>query len=644
MKNKFIRGVLLGLMVLTLGVGTASTTGIHVLATEEAGETTTTEDTDGSEETPEESTEEDTPETDTGDEERTVSEDNPEIKVFTTLTNNKLKVSISNGSEEDMKNTALLFDEDNRYSTLNNYKDLGTIKAGDSQNIEVTVVNVGHGVIKKFCDASGGAVYGLTFIGVSAAVVAIYIGINIYRKVKKKKGKVQTFLFTVSGVVIILACGIVIQNRPNYKVLTEGQNYARDIKETYNDTNLMLSLNYNQDIIEEKTTSKEEEIDFDVEYTYDENKPVTEDTEVISEGKKGKRIVATTTVYRNGEVDDTIEDSYVLDKPVAQKEIQGTKKTIQIENIDAKRVYTPDDSMFLGESKLDTPVEEAEKNLGKKEVTYTWNEEKGEIESSEKVTKEPGTNIWKAGVKVDKVTTIDPTVTYTPVENMEVGKTNVIKEAIPGAITTTYTTQIDKEIGKEIKNPKLTYVSAERVEPENGEVQVGVLLVKDETTPCEIEYQYDDTKWDNFEQVLEEGQDKIETVTSIMQLDTTTGKVTDQVVKEVSREVKQEAKPEKKLVGSKEPQWIEEKIMTDTLNYNTVYQEDKTGILKDDEQRVIQKGENGSLYTTQMVACDEEGKKIEGYEPRVISTDTVVKPVDEIILVAKGSKLLNNNK
>ena len=370
MKNKFIRGVLLGLMVLTLGVGTASTTGIHVLATEEAGETT---GTDGSKETPEENTEETTEEAGTGDEERTVSEDNPEIKVFTTLTNNKLKVSISNGSEEDMKNTALLFDEDNRYSTLNNYKDLGTIKAGDSQDIEVTVVNVGHGVIKKFCDASGGAVYGLTFIGVSAAVVAIYIGINIYRKVKKKKGKVQTFLFTVSGVVIILACGIVIQNRPNYKVLTEGQNYARDIKETYNDTNLLLSLNYNQDIIEEKTTSKEEEIDFDVEYTYDENKPVTEDTEVISEGKKGKRIVTTTTVYRNGEVDDTIEDSYVLDKPVAQKEIQGTKKTIQIENIDAKRVYAPDDSMFLGESKLDTPVEEAEKNLGKKVINMTLN-------------------------------------------------------------------------------------------------------------------------------------------------------------------------------------------------------------------------------------------------------------------------------
>lgn len=632
MKNKFIRLALLGASVLMLGI---SSIGVYA-----------SENTEGTEEAVEANTDEETSDEaeDKEAEERNVSEDSPEIKVFPTLTNNTLKISISNGSEEDMKNTALLFDKDNRYSTLNNYTDLGVIKAGESKDIEVSIVNVGHGVIKQFCDMAGGTAYGLTFIGVTGVVVIFYFARLGYRKYKKKKGKGSTFIFTVAGVVIILACGVVIQNRPDYKVLNEGQNYVRDIKETYNDTDLLLTLNYNQDVIEEKTTSKEEEIDFDVEYTYDENKPVTEDTEVVSEGKKGKRIVTTTTVYRNGKVDDTIDDSYVVDEPVAQKEIQGTKKTIQIENIDAKRVYIPDDSMFLGESKLDTSVEEAEKNLGKKEVTYTWNDKKQKIESSEKITKKPGTNIWRAGTKVQKVTTIDPTVTYTPVEDMEVGKTNVVKEAIPGAITTTYATQIDESTGKEVENPQLTYVSSERVEPENGSVEVGVLLVKDETTPCEIQYEYDDTKWDNFEQVLEEGQDKIETVTSIMQLDTSTGKVTDQVVKEVSRETKQETKPEKKLVGSKEPQWIEEKIMTDTLNYNTVYQEDKTGILQGDDQRVIQKGENGSLYTTQMVACDEEGKKIEGYEPRVISTDTVVKPVDEIVLVAKGSPLLNNNK
>ena len=580
----------------------------------------------------------------TNDMEEPAQEDNSEIKVFTSLTDNHLKVSITNTSEEDMKNTALLFSKENRYSVANNYKDLGTIKSGETEYLDVTVMNVGHGILNNFCDAVGGTAYGLSFIGVSVVVIAIYFGRLIYRKKKGKKGKGSTIAFTIAGVTIILACGVLLRNVPEYQPLDEGQNYIRDIKETYNDEDLLFELKYNQDIIEEKVSSKEEPIDFDVEYTYDENKPVTEENEIVSEGQEGVQIVTTTTDYRNGKVDSTTKDTYVTQEPVAQKEIQGTKTTIQIENIVAKRVYIPDDTMYLGESNLESTVEEAEENLGKKEVTYTWNEEKEEIESSEKVTKEPGTNIWRAGTKVERVTTIDPTVTYTPVDTMEVGTRNVIEEAIPGSITTTYTTQIDEKTGKEVSNPQYTYVDSERVEPENGSVEVGVLLTKDETTPCEIEYEYDDAKWDNYEQVIEEGQDQIETVTSIMQLDTETGQVTDQVVEEVSRETKQEAKPEKRLVGSKEPQWIEEKIMTDELQYNTVYQEDKTGILQGDEQRVIQQGENGSLYTTQLVACDEEGNKIEGYEPRNVSTDTVVKPVDEIILVAKGSKLLNNNK
>lgn len=580
----------------------------------------------------------------TNDMEEPAQEDNSEIKVFTSLTDNHLKVSITNTSEEDMKNTALLFSKENRYSVANNYKDLGTIKSGETEYLDVTVMNVGHGILNNFCDAVGGTAYGLSFIGVSVVVIAIYFGRLIYRKKKGKKGKGSTIAFTLAGVTIILACGVLLRNVPEYQPLDEGQNYIRDIKETYNDEDLLFELKYNQDIIEEKVSSKEEPIDFDVEYTYDENKPVTEENEVVSEGQEGVQIVTTTTVYRNGKVDSTTKDTYVTQEPVAQKEIQGTKTTIQIENIVAKRVYIPDDTMYLGESNLESTVEEAEENLGKKEVTYTWNEEKEEIESSEKVTKEPGTNIWRAGTKVERVTTIDPTVTYTPVDTMEVGTRNIIEEAIPGSITTTYTTQINEKTGKEVSNPQYTYVGSERVEPENGSVEVGVLLTKDETTPCEIEYEYDDAKWDNYEQVIEEGQDQIETVTSIMQLDTETGQVTDQVVEEVSRETKQEAKPEKRLVGSKEPQWIEEKIMTDELQYNTVYQEDKTGILQGDEQRVIQQGENGSLYTTQLVACDEEGNKIEGYEPRNVSTDTVVKPVDEIILVAKGSKLLNNNK
>ena len=621
-------------LVFILGVSSLS-----VFATETEDVGTTTEESQV-QETPKEEV---TSEEEDISEEREVSEDNPEIKVFTSLTGSKLKVSITNSSEEDMNNTALLLDDENRYSAFNNYKDLGTIKSGESKELSISVINVGHGLLKNFCDSLGGVAYGFTFIGVALIVLILYIARLIYRKKKNKQGKGQTLLFTIAGITIIIACGVFIKNSPDYTLLDEGQNYVREIKEVYNGENLIYNLKYNQDIIEEKVTSKEEEIDFDVEYTYNENKPVTEETEIVSEGKPGRRLTTTTTVYRNGKVDDTIEDSYVIEEPVAQKEIQGTKKTVQIENIDAERVYVPDDTMFLGESKLDTSVEDAEANLGKKEVTYTWNEETGEIESEEKVTEKPGTNIWRAGTKVEKVVTLDPTVTYTPLEDQQIGYTNVVEEAIPGSITTTYTTTIDEKTGKEVKGAELKYVTSERVEPEDGTVEVGVLSVKDETTPCEIEYEYDDTKWDNFEQVLEEGQDKVETVTSIMQLDTKTGKVTDTVVEELSREVTQKSKPEKKLVGTKEPQWIEEKIMTDELQYNTVYQEDKTGILQGDEQRVIQKGENGSLYTTQMVACDGEGNKIEGYEPRVVSTDTVIKPVDEIILVAKGSNLLNSN-
>ena len=412
----------------------------------------------------------------TNDMEEPAQEDNSEIKVFTSLTDNHLKVSITNTSEEDMKNTALLFSKENRYSVANNYKDLGTIKSGETEYLDVTVMNVGHGILNNFCDAVGGTAYGLSFIGVSVVVIAIYFGRLIYRKKKGKKGKGSTIAFTLAGVTIILACGVLLRNVPEYQPLDEGQNYIRDIKETYNDEDLLFELKYNQDIIEEKVSSKEEPIDFDVEYTYDENKPVTEENEVVSEGQEGVQIVTTTTVYRNGKVDSTTKDTYVTQEPVAQKEIQGTKTTIQIENIVAKRVYIPDDTMYLGESNLESTVEEAEENLGKKEVTYTWNEEKEEIESSEKVTKEPGTNIWRAGTKVERVTTIDPTVTYTPVDTMEVGTRNVIEEAIPGSITTTYTTQINEKTGKEVSNPQYTYVGSQRVEPENGSVEEGVLL------------------------------------------------------------------------------------------------------------------------------------------------------------------------
>ena len=48
----------------------------------------------------------------------------------------------------------------------------------------------------------------------------------------------------------------------------------------------------------------------------------------------------------------------------------------------------------------------------------------------------------------------------------------------------------------------------------------------------------------------------------------------------------------------------------------------------------------GRLYTTQLVAVDEKGNKIEGYEPKIVEKDALVDPVDEIIEVAEDSDLL----
>ena len=201
----------------------------------------------------------------TNDMEEPAQVDNSEIKLFTDLKGNQLKISITNTSEEDMKNTALLFSEENRYSVPNNYKDIGTIKSGETEYLDITIMDIGHGVLKDFCDAVGGTAYGLSFIGISIVVIVIYFGRLIYRKKKGKKGKGSTIAFTIAGVTIILAYGVLLRNVPEYQPLDEGQNYIRVIKETYNGGDLLFQLKYNQDVVEEKVTSKEEPIKVDVE-------------------------------------------------------------------------------------------------------------------------------------------------------------------------------------------------------------------------------------------------------------------------------------------------------------------------------------------------------------------------------------------
>ena len=59
-----------------------------------------------------------------------------------------------------------------------------------------------------------------------------------------------------------------------------------------------------------------------------------------------------------------------------------------------------------------------------------------------------------------------------------------------------------------------------------------------------------------------------------------------------------------------------------------------------DDQIMIREGEKGSLYTTRLVAVDEEGNPVSGYEPQVVQENALSAPIDAIIGVAEDSPLL----
>lgn len=83
---------------------------------------------------------------------------------------------------------------------------------------------------------------------------------------------------------------------------------------------------------------------------------------------------------------------------------------------------------------------------------------------------------------------------------------------------------------------------------------------------------------------------------------------------------------------------MKKKIANDQVQFNTIYKEDKS--LKGETQVVERKGEFGRLITTQLVAVNENGDKLDIYKPRVLKEDELVKPVDEIIRVSSESNLL----
>lgn len=568
----------------------------------------------------------------------------PAISVETDVDEERgnIDFSIRNDSDSEMRDVCVITDEDSSIIPYKYVYDVGEIESGFTIKNTLGVSTIDNDKIKNLAVSVGGY-KGTRELGSVICICIIFILISILFSVLSNR---KSFWIIIGLVLIIASCGITFifysfekRNVEEYKPGRVGKNYSMDVTVPYDGENLEFTLKYNQDDVVYKSVESTEEIDFGTRYEYDSDVACSDKPKVKVKGVKGKKKVVSTVKYINGEkVDSFVNTTEVIENPKDQVLIQGTKTTIDIVNIDAKKEYVPDDTMKVGDYKLLTDFEVAKGNVGKKEITYTWDSDKEEVVKSEKVTKEPGVNRWKAGSLVVREEIDRAKTKYVPAKDKPVGWENVVIKSEDGVRTTVYKTEVSEKTGKPIDSSDLTYYTTLETEPVNGVVEKGVLKTRNIVTSMNVEFKKDKNKWDNYKKVKKKGKDKIEEVTSIMKLDKDTGEVLGTVEKELSRKVIQKPVKQIVVVGTKEPKWVEEKIATEVINYSTEYKVDKT--LKGNEEKVEVKGENGRLITTQLIAVDENGDKIVSYEPKVVEENALQKPVNEVIRVSPESDKL----
>ncbi len=565
-------------------------------------------------------------------------ETDPNIVVESNYSKGEISFKITNNSDSDMRDVYLV----NKHSklVLDEYiTDLGKIGTGDSREFSIGVQDIKSNQLASLAENLGGFRWFENIFVVVIISIVLLIICFLGRKSKSKK------LIIFVSITMIVFCSLVSYRSFKHNRVTDcklgdtGKNYTRSFDVSCNDSLVSFDLKYNQDDIVYKTVENTEYINFDTEYEYDSNVACSDKPKIKEKGIKGIKRVISTVKYKNGQkVNSSVEFEEVLNEPKNQIEVQGTKTTIDLVNIEANREYIEDDSMKVGDYKLITDLLTAKSNIGKKEIKYVWDKDKKEVVKSEKVTKQPGTNRWKAGSLVVREEITKANTRYIAVEDKPVGWQNIVKQSKNGVKTTVYKTKISSKTGKPVDENDLSYYTTLKTEPVNGRVEIGVLKEEKVITDRGVRYKKDKSKWNNFENVTTEGQDKIEVVKSIMDMDQETGVILDTVKKEVSREVAQEEIKKVIVIGTKKPEWIEEKIATDQVKYNTIYKPDKR--LSGDEKVIEINGENGRLVTTQLVAVDEKGNKIESYKPKIIEENALQKPIDEVIRVAPDSELL----
>ena len=538
-----------------------------------------------------------------------------------------VKLKIKNKSDGDIHNVRLLSDKNTRYVLSDSSIFIGELKSGETKTITIKAWNLGSGSTQKAINKLGG-VY--AFIPLFVLCLDGVAFLFFYSKSSKRIKYMQVTIAMVMGMLFVS------HNEADY---VTNSNIKIEVEHTMkigSEVKWSGVLEFFEDTINIERVNVEESIPFDTEYELDPKVKVTDEPEVLEEGKKGKRVKTYEITTVNGErVSKELVKDVVEKKPENQTVKPGTLTVVKKETVEPEKVYIPDDTMELGEIELNSEVTGLQDMTGESETTYEWDKEKEEVVSNMEYNRAPGKEYYKAGTLRVKEETIPAETTHIPIEDKEVGYENVIKEPKDGSIKKYFKVEINKETGKPIKGSDELFVKSERVEPETGKVEVGTLRVKEINEGYETVEQVVEDKWSSYREVIQEGKDRIIKQTTVLELNKETGICIDS--DDVTEEVIQEGREEIVKVGSKEPNWVSFIELQKEISYNTLFVPCEDGSLSGDEQKVITEGKNGRIYSEYVIACDDEGNELEGYEKKLVSKDSIQEPVDEVIMVASDS-------
>ena len=358
-------------------------------------------------------------------------------------------------------------------------------------------------------------------------------------------------------------------------------------------------------------------------YIKDPNRPIGSDVITESEGEDGIKKITTTYVLdeKTGKV--TVKENTTTIEKKAQDIVYkvGAQDKIQETTINHKKIYENDDNLELRTRKVKTPGED-----GKIVTTTSYNV------SPINGTPTPNTPIEKRTEPKTEVITIGtkPTVRVEDFYSEEVKFVKDLEhqkgsnpETIPGEkgtkeITTTY--KLDTNTGEvselETTEKILTYPTPTVVKvPAKPKVETQVLP----TTI--IRYEKDITKEKGSPIQMIDGVDGLKTTITNYNVDSTTGKITEDIKIEIN-------KPTDTIV--KVP--AKDSIKEETIPFTTIYEEDSN--LSVGEEVEVTPGKNGKVITTITYNVDEKSGKvtessstqIQEPQTRVIKKGTKVQP------------------